>query len=149
MPNYGRERLNSRFSITMHIIQYLELNNSRTQGVNDTTHLKNARLGEWGGDGGSCRIMGMNYSTQGLNNTSYLKTARLIGFMRNYGHDYSTQRPSWVTCSSPMIRNIISKRLKLNAQELRTWRYYSSQRYSTDGVHTEVMGMNDSTQRSK
>ncbi|WMV31127.1 hypothetical protein MTR67_024512 [Solanum verrucosum] len=40
-------------------------------------------------------IMGMNYSTQGLNDTPHLKTVRLIGFMRNYGHDYSTQRPSW------------------------------------------------------
>ena len=43
MPNYEREQLNSRFSITMHITQYLELNNSRTDGVNDNTH-KNARL---------------------------------------------------------------------------------------------------------
>ena len=44
MPNYGREQLNSRFPINMHRTQYLELNNSKTQGVNDTTHLKNARL---------------------------------------------------------------------------------------------------------
>ncbi|WMV31105.1 hypothetical protein MTR67_024490 [Solanum verrucosum] len=78
----------------MHRIQYLELNNYKTQGVYDTTHLKNARL-EGGGDGVHVGIMGMNYSTQGLNDTPHLKIVRLIGFIRNYGHDYSTQRPSW------------------------------------------------------
>ena len=59
----------------MHRSQYLELNNSKTNGVNDTTHLKNARLE-------SLReIMGTNYLTQEQNDISHLKTARLIGFM--------------------------------------------------------------------
>ena len=39
MTNYGRERLNARFSITIDRTQYLELKN-----FNDTTHLKNAQL---------------------------------------------------------------------------------------------------------
>ncbi|WMV57991.1 hypothetical protein MTR67_051376 [Solanum verrucosum] len=39
MPNYERERLNSRFSITMHRTQYSKLKN-----FNDTTHFKNAQL---------------------------------------------------------------------------------------------------------
>ncbi|WMV41025.1 hypothetical protein MTR67_034410 [Solanum verrucosum] len=39
MPNYGRERLNSRFSITVDRTQYFELKN-----FNDTTHFMNAQL---------------------------------------------------------------------------------------------------------
>ena len=39
MPNYGHERLNARFSITIDRTQYLELKN-----FNDTTHFKNAQL---------------------------------------------------------------------------------------------------------
>ncbi|WMV50390.1 hypothetical protein MTR67_043775 [Solanum verrucosum] len=44
MPNYGCELINSRFSITIYRNQYSKLNNSVTQGLNDTTYLKNARL---------------------------------------------------------------------------------------------------------
>ena len=61
---------------------------------------------------GSCGIMSMNYSTQGLKDTSHLKTVQLIGFMRNYGHEQLNSRASWVTCSSPMIRNNISKGIR-------------------------------------
>ncbi|WMV41176.1 hypothetical protein MTR67_034561 [Solanum verrucosum] len=39
MPNYGREQLNPRFSITIHRTQYSEL-----KKFNDSTHFKNARL---------------------------------------------------------------------------------------------------------
>ncbi|WMV41342.1 hypothetical protein MTR67_034727 [Solanum verrucosum] len=75
MPNYKRERLNSRFSITIHRIQYSRLNK--------------------------------------LKDTSHLQTARLIEFMQNYGHELLNSMTSWVTCNSPMIRNIISKGLEL------------------------------------
>ena len=61
---------------------------------------------------GSCGIMSMNYSTQGLKDTSHLKTARLIGFMRNYGHEQFNSKTLWVTCNSPMLRNIISKGIR-------------------------------------
>ncbi|WMV33161.1 hypothetical protein MTR67_026546 [Solanum verrucosum] len=44
MPNDGRERLNSRFSITMQRTRYLELNNSKLNNFNDTTNFKNAQL---------------------------------------------------------------------------------------------------------
>ena len=47
MPNYGHKRLNSRFSKAMNRTQYLGLNNYRTQGANDITHLKNAQLSEF------------------------------------------------------------------------------------------------------
>ena len=39
MSNYGHERFNARFLITIDRTQYLELKN-----FNDTTHLKNAQL---------------------------------------------------------------------------------------------------------
>ena len=39
MPNYGRERLNAMFSISIHKIEYMELKN-----FNDTTHFKNVPL---------------------------------------------------------------------------------------------------------
>ena len=76
MPNYGHERINARFSITIDRTQYLELKN-----FNDTTHFKNAH------SEGSYGIMSRNYSTQGLKDTSHLNTVRLIEFMRNYGHE--------------------------------------------------------------
>ncbi|WMV24403.1 hypothetical protein MTR67_017788 [Solanum verrucosum] len=44
MPNDGHERLNSKFSITIQRIRYLELNNSELKNFNDTTHYKNAQL---------------------------------------------------------------------------------------------------------
>uniref|UniRef100_M1DFH7 Uncharacterized protein n=1 Tax=Solanum tuberosum TaxID=4113 RepID=M1DFH7_SOLTU len=109
MPNYGRERLNARFSITMTELKYLKLKN-----FNDTTNFKNAQLR------GFMRIMSMNYSTQGLKDTSHLKTARLIGFMRNYGHEQFNSKTSWVTCNSPMIRIIISEGLGTRYSRLRT-----------------------------
>jgi len=60
----------------------------------------------------SSGIMTMNDSTQGLKDTSLLKTARLIGFMRNYGHEQFNSKTLWVTCNSPMLRNIISKGIR-------------------------------------
>ena len=39
MPNYGRERLNAKFSITIDRTQYLELKN-----FDNTTHFKNVQL---------------------------------------------------------------------------------------------------------
>ena len=39
MPNYGRERLNAIFSISIHKIEYLKLNK-----FNDTTHFQNVPL---------------------------------------------------------------------------------------------------------
>ncbi|WMV47445.1 hypothetical protein MTR67_040830 [Solanum verrucosum] len=84
MPNYGPERLNSRFSITIDRTQYSELKN-----FNDTTHFKNARL----------RGFMRNYEHKLLNSrtqrTSHLKTARLIGFMRSYGYELLNSRTPW------------------------------------------------------
>ncbi|WMV49717.1 hypothetical protein MTR67_043102 [Solanum verrucosum] len=79
MPNCGRERLNSRFSITITRTQYLRLN-SELKNFNGNTRFKNARL---------------------------------KGSMWNYGHELLNSRTSWVTCNSPMIRNIIPKDLEL------------------------------------
>ncbi|WMV32247.1 hypothetical protein MTR67_025632 [Solanum verrucosum] len=75
MPNYGRERLNSRFSITIH----------RTQ----------------------------KFQFEDFMILPHLKNAQLIGFMQNYGHELLNSGTSWVTCSSSMILNIISKGLEL------------------------------------
>ncbi|WMV58722.1 hypothetical protein MTR67_052107 [Solanum verrucosum] len=78
MPNYGRERLNSRFSITMHRTQYLESNKSRTQGVNDTNDLNNARLG-----GVHAELWELNTQDLELEDTSPIKDTQFMEFMRN------------------------------------------------------------------
>ncbi|WMV30677.1 hypothetical protein MTR67_024062 [Solanum verrucosum] len=118
MTNYGRERLDARFSITIDRSQYLKLKN-----FTNTTHFKNAQL----------RGFKRNYEhellnsrtqiyfssqdidsilrTQDFNDNTHLKNARLRGFMRNYGHEL------------------------LNS---RTQRYFSSQHYSTYRVHVEL-----------
>ncbi|WMV23877.1 hypothetical protein MTR67_017262 [Solanum verrucosum] len=88
MPNYGRERLNSRFTITTHRTQYSKLKN-----FNDNTYLKNTRLR------GFMRNYGHELLTQGLKDTSHLKTIRLIGFMRNYEHELLNSRTSWLWSS--------------------------------------------------
>ncbi|WMV25338.1 hypothetical protein MTR67_018723 [Solanum verrucosum] len=73
MPNYGRERLTSRFSITIHRTQYLELKNSIILLISKMLDSE-----------GSCGIMGMESSTQGLYHTTHFRNAQLIGFIRNY-----------------------------------------------------------------
>lgn len=136
MLNYGRERLDARFSITIDRSQYLELKN-----FSNTNHFKNAQFR------GFMRNYEHELLTQGLKYTSHLKIVPLIGFMRNYRHEQFSSRTSWVTCNSVMIINIISQGIRNSI--LRTWRYYSSRRYSTNEVHAEVMDMNNSTQGSK
>ena len=94
MSNYEHERLNSRFSITMHRTQFLELSKSRTQGVNETTHLKYSRIGGFMHNYGhellysriEARLIGFmrNNEHQLLNS---MTQAQLIGFMQNYGHE--------------------------------------------------------------
>ena len=78
---------------------------------------------------GSWGIMSMNYSTQGLKeDTSCLKIVQLIGFMQNYEHEILNSRTSWVTCNSPIIRNIISIVIRTQYLELRdTTRFNDTQ----------------------
>ena len=98
MPNYGREQLDACFSITIDRSQYLELKN-----FNDTIHFKNAQL----------RGFMRNYEHELLNSRTQRhfssQALRLIGFMRNYGHEQFNSKTLWVTCNSPILRNIISK----------------------------------------
>ncbi|WMV08450.1 hypothetical protein MTR67_001835 [Solanum verrucosum] len=97
MLNYRRERLNSRVSITIYRTQYLKLNNSRTHGLYDTTHLMNARLigfmRNYGHDRLNSRIStivskmirNLILKNLELENTTSLKETQFMEFMRNYG----------------------------------------------------------------
>ncbi|WMV25720.1 hypothetical protein MTR67_019105 [Solanum verrucosum] len=99
MPNYKRERHNSRVSITIYRTQYSKLGNSRTQGLNDTTHLKNARLIGFMRNCGhdrlnsrtskyiSKRVSNSILKNIELEDTPPLKNTSFIEFMRNYGHE--------------------------------------------------------------
>uniref|UniRef100_M1DWG1 Uncharacterized protein n=1 Tax=Solanum tuberosum TaxID=4113 RepID=M1DWG1_SOLTU len=94
MPNYGCERLNARFSITIDRTQYLELKN-----FNDNIHLKTVRLivfmRDYGHEIFNSRTQ--RYFSKGIRNstlkgleledTTSLKDAQLTNFMRNYGHE--------------------------------------------------------------
>ncbi|WMV18310.1 hypothetical protein MTR67_011695 [Solanum verrucosum] len=90
MPNYGRERLNSKVSITIYRTQYSKLNR-----LNDTTHLKNARLigfmRNYGNDQlnsrtsiiFSKRIRNSILKNLELEDTTPLKNTQFMKFMRN------------------------------------------------------------------
>jgi len=100
MPNYGHERLNARFSITI----------DRTQ-ILGTQELQWYYSFQECSTQSSCGIMSMNYSTQWLKNTSHLKTVRLIIFMRNYEHEIFNSRTQ--RYFSKGIRNSTLKGLEL------------------------------------
>ncbi|WMV40572.1 hypothetical protein MTR67_033957, partial [Solanum verrucosum] len=93
-PNYGLERLNARFSITIDRTQYLELKN-----FNDTTHFKTVRLIVFMRNYEheifnsrtqiyfSKRIRNSTLQGLELEYTTSLKDTQLTTFMRSYGHE--------------------------------------------------------------
>ncbi|WMV18999.1 hypothetical protein MTR67_012384 [Solanum verrucosum] len=99
MPNYGRERLNSSFSITIYRTQYSKLDESRIQGLNDTTHLMNTRLigFKWDYRHAALNSRISLYISKWIKNsilknieledTTHLKDTLFMEFMQNYGHD--------------------------------------------------------------
>ncbi|WMV59642.1 hypothetical protein MTR67_053027 [Solanum verrucosum] len=111
MPNYGRERLNARFLITIDKTQFLELTN-----FNNTTQFKNAQF----------RGFMRNYEHELLNSRTQryfssqdcstyrvhlgheditpLMDTQLMEFMRNYGHgrlDSKGYITLWNSCIRP------------------------------------------------
>ncbi|WMV55089.1 hypothetical protein MTR67_048474 [Solanum verrucosum] len=94
MLNYGREQLN-RFSTTIYRTQYSKLNNFRTQVLNDTTHLKNARLIEFMQNYGheQLNLRTFEYNLKRIRNsilknlehedTTPLKDTQIMDFMGN------------------------------------------------------------------
>lgn len=92
MLDYDHERLNAKFSITIDRTQYFEPNN-----FNDTMHFKNGQLGGFM----------QNYEQKLLNSrTQRHFSSQGFRFMRNCGQEQFNSRTLWVTCNSPMIRNI-------------------------------------------
>ena len=98
---------------------------------------------------GSCRIMSMKYSTRELKDTSQLMIVRLIRFMRNHENEQINSRTSSITCNSPMITCIISKEIRNSILKTSNFEIPLLSMILNYGIHAKVMGMNNSTQRSK
>ncbi|WMV59260.1 hypothetical protein MTR67_052645, partial [Solanum verrucosum] len=108
IPNYRREQLNSKVLITIYRIQYSELNNFRTQGLNDTTHLKNARLigfmRNYGHERLNSRTFEYNLKRVSdsilknleLKDTTPLKDTQFMEFMWNFWHERLDSRISMI-----------------------------------------------------
>ncbi|WMV33137.1 hypothetical protein MTR67_026522, partial [Solanum verrucosum] len=93
-PNYGLERLNAKFSITIDRLKYLELKN-----FNDTTNFKTGRLivfmRNYGHELFNSRTQ--RYFSKGIRNstlkdleledTTSLKDTQLSTFMQSYGYE--------------------------------------------------------------
>ncbi|WMV50640.1 hypothetical protein MTR67_044025 [Solanum verrucosum] len=73
MLNYGHERVNSRFSITIHRTQYSRLNSSKLKNFNGNTRFKNTQLR------GFMRNYGHEKTRlEGLNNNMELRYTNLL-----------------------------------------------------------------------